>query len=385
MGPRSILLVDDDFGNLALLEEYLSDDYQVITAMSGMEAMQILQAKEFDIIISDQRMPQMSGVELLEHARKTYPDTIRMILSAYSDANAMLAAINQGHVYRFLLKPWEHTDLSQAITQGLDHRDTMRANRRLANKLRRRNRELEDSRDQLEATEEQLVRAAKLATIGQITAGVMHQLERHRADVSAIEEAIAGVEVPEPIATRVNQGLTSLAEVFRTVDELLAFARQQRQELQRSWFELDQVVREALEAARLDGACPRCRVTEALGGPPPVFADRGQLAQAMVYLLTHSMQSAGADGTVTVCTDAIAGGVAITVSDDGPGLEGVGAEESWEPIYTARTDGSLGLGLEICRLIVGEHGGNIDMEATPGIGTVWTVALPAGSEENRDP
>lgn len=379
VGPRSILLVDDDFGNLALLEEYLSDDYQVITAMSGMEAMQILQAKEFDIIITDQRMPQMSGVELLEHARKMYPDTIRMILSAYSDANAMLAAINQGHVYRFLLKPWEHTDLAQAIHQGLDYRDTLRANRRLASKLRRRNREIENSQEQLEAAEEQLVRAAKLATIGQITSGVMNQLERHREDVAAIEEAIAGVEVPEPIATRVTQGLASLSDVFSTVDELRAFSQLQRQGLVPSWFEPDEVVHEAMELARLEGDHPQCRVTESFGAPPPVFADRDKLKHALVHLLTNSMQVAGDDGSVTVCTDEVPGGVAITVSDDGPGLQGMDAEASWEPIYTTRTDGSLGLGLEICRLIVGEHEGTVEMEATPGVGTVWTLALPTGS------
>jgi signal transduction histidine kinase len=378
---RSILLVDDDFGNLALLEEYLSDDYQVITAMSGMEAMQILQAKEFDIIISDQRMPQMSGVELLEHARKMYPDTIRMILSAYSDANAMLAAINQGHVYRFLLKPWEHTDLAQAIHQGLDYRDTLRANRRLASKLRRRNQQVESSHEQLEAAEKELVRSAKLATIGQIASGVMNQLERHREDVSAIEEAIAGVEVPEPIAGRVKKGLSSLSDVFRTVDELLAFARLQRQGLSRTWFELDEVVREALEVARVDAARQPCRVTESLGAPPPVYADRDKLSLALAHLITNSLQMAGEHGVVTLCTDEVPGGVAITVSDDGPGVQGMDAEESWEPIYTTRADGSLGLGLEICRLIVGEHGGNVEMEATPGVGTVWTLALPVGSEE----
>jgi len=223
------------------------------------------------------------------------------------------------------------------------------------------------------------VRSAKLATIGQITAGVMHQLNRHREDVSVIEDSIAGVDVPEPIASRVNQGLTSLAEVFRTVDELLAFSRQQRQELDRGWFELDEVVREALDIARLDGACQACRVTESLGGPPPVFADRDKLKQALVYLLANSLQVAGEGGVVTICTDAVPGGVAITVSDDGPGLQGLDAEESWEPIYATRSDGTLGIGLEICRLIVGEHAGNIERVATPGVGTVWTVALPVGS------
>ncbi len=358
MGPRSILLVDDDFGNLALLEEYLSDDYQVITAMSGMEAMQILNAKEFDIIISDQRMPQMSGVELLQHARKKYPDTIRIILSAYSDANAMLEAINLGHVYRFLLKPWEHADLSMAIRQGLEYRDTIRANRRLAGRLRRKKKELEDSQGELLTVKRERDRWESLSLIA---AGLMGDLELHLKDVSAIMDALADVDVPPEIAEPVDAGVASLGQVRRSVGDLVEYIDAQDRRLQLTLCDLDSVARKAARVFREEQGDSAPELSLTLGTPSRCFVDPTQIEKAVVHLLRHAARRCGSDGVLVLSTLDTADGPAISLNtaEDPDGMK-------------------IDVDLGICRMIVAENEGSISTVSTENA-TVTTLILPVAA------
>ena len=359
MGPRSILLVDDDFGNLALLEEYLSDDYLVITAMSGMEALQILNAKEFDIIISDQRMPQMSGVELLEHARKKYPDTIRIILSAYSDANAMLDAINRGHVYRFLLKPWEHADLSVAIRQGLAYRDTMRANRRLAARLRRKVKQLDDSQGQLVTITRERDQWESLSTIAR---GLMSDFKLHLKDVSVIMETLSGVDVPPEIALPVDAGVASLGQVVQSVNDLVEYIDVQDRGLEPTLCDLDEIAREAMATFHREPEFAACEIEFSLGTPPRCYADRAQMSKALVHLLRHAARLAGDGEVVTLTTTSQHGDPSISVS---PCVE-LGSD-----------DGDVDMG--ICRMIVAQNEGSISTDSGVGHKATATLSLPAAA------
>ena len=104
---RRVLLVDDESEVLAVLEALLDDDWDVTTAQSGSDALEVLNGEEtIDPIITDQRMPEMTGVELLQRVSDSHPDLYRMVLTAYSDVDLIVAAINQGKVDQFILKPW---------------------------------------------------------------------------------------------------------------------------------------------------------------------------------------------------------------------------------------------------------------------------------------
>lgn len=117
---HSILCIDDEQNNLDMLSRLLNKDYKVLTALSGESALKILnKQKNISLIISDQKMPNITGVELLKQSIKTHPDSIRILLTGYSDVNAIIQAINQGHVYHYLTKPWDPPKLHNIVKNSL--------------------------------------------------------------------------------------------------------------------------------------------------------------------------------------------------------------------------------------------------------------------------
>lgn len=124
MTNHKILIVDDEPANLRLLERLFRADYQVITASSGMEALELLGQYDVAVILSDQRMPGMTGIEFLKRAAQMRFHTVRIILTGYTDVNALVEAINSGVVYKYVSKPWANGDLTQTVARALEHHET---------------------------------------------------------------------------------------------------------------------------------------------------------------------------------------------------------------------------------------------------------------------
>lgn len=116
----NLLVVDDEVNNLKLLKRTFRKDYNVFMANSGNEGLDILRQNKIDLIITDQKMPGMSGVEFLEKTIEEYPDVIRLIITGYTDADALIKAINTGKVYRYIKKPWEPEELKNIVKKALE-------------------------------------------------------------------------------------------------------------------------------------------------------------------------------------------------------------------------------------------------------------------------
>ncbi|MEB3283730.1 MAG: HD domain-containing phosphohydrolase [Candidatus Sericytochromatia bacterium] len=132
----SILVVDDEPDNLLLLERVLRREYNVFSASSGQEALEFLESMDVDMIISDQRMPQMTGAELLGAAYLRNPDQVRILLTAYSDVKDIIAAINAGHIYQYLAKPWDPDEMKLVVRRSLESYQLTLDNRKLLSEYR---------------------------------------------------------------------------------------------------------------------------------------------------------------------------------------------------------------------------------------------------------
>jgi putative two-component system response regulator len=139
---HKLLIVDDEPANLRLLERLFRRDYQVFTAASGAEALELLGQHEVALLITDQRMPGMTGIELLKSTVALRPHMIRIILTGYTDVAALVEAINCGHVYKYVTKPWDNDALRVTVERALEHYETAKsrheleqANRRLSARL----------------------------------------------------------------------------------------------------------------------------------------------------------------------------------------------------------------------------------------------------------
>lgn len=146
-----ILIVDDEVANLRLLERLFRREYNVITATSGAEALELLRLHDIALIISDQRMPSMTGIEFLKRAAEMRPHTVRIILTGYTDVTSLVEAINSGVVYKYATKPWENEDLQFTVIRALQHYETLK----VQYELRLQNERLET---RLKTTHESFVR-----------------------------------------------------------------------------------------------------------------------------------------------------------------------------------------------------------------------------------
>lgn len=139
----SVLYVDDEEHNLVSFRATFRRDYQVFTAKTAKEGLQLLRENWIPIIITDQRMPEMTGVQFLEKVLPEFPDSIRMVLTGFSDIEAITGAINSGRIFRYITKPWEETELQMTIDNAIALYKLQQKNKELLKNLNYRVNELE--------------------------------------------------------------------------------------------------------------------------------------------------------------------------------------------------------------------------------------------------
>lgn len=133
---RTLLLVDDEPSIVSSLKRlFRRDGYRIVTAGSGAEGLQRLTEYEVDVVLSDQRMPGMTGVEFLRRAKDLYPDTVRLVLSGYTELQSITDAVNEGAIYRFLTKPWDDERLLEHVREAFAHKEMADENKRLATEV----------------------------------------------------------------------------------------------------------------------------------------------------------------------------------------------------------------------------------------------------------
>lgn len=138
-----VLLVDDEQNILSALKRELIDEpYEVVTALSGEEGLNLVAGQTFKVIISDERMPGMDGASFLAAAKEISPASVRFMLTGHASIDATMRAVNSGEIYRFFTKPWNSLELKQAILSALEKFDLEDENRRLLKVVKRQSQEL---------------------------------------------------------------------------------------------------------------------------------------------------------------------------------------------------------------------------------------------------
>jgi two-component system NtrC family sensor kinase len=216
-----VLYVDDEEINLFNFREALHDQFEVFTALSGQEAIAVLEKEQgVALVVTDQRMPGMKGTDLLTRARELAPHAERIIITGYTDPQDIIAAINEGHVYRYILKPWNDDDLRINITQAVERYHLIQHNRELMAELRQKNQELEDR-----VTE----RTTELALANQTLTDQVEELERTKFELKTL------------------QGLLSICSYCKKI-----------RDDDNSWVQMEEYLRVNADLMFSHGICPDC-------------------------------------------------------------------------------------------------------------------------------
>jgi response regulator RpfG family c-di-GMP phosphodiesterase len=148
---HTLLCVDDEVNILNALKRLLRrEGYRFLSATSGREGFDVLKENEVQIVISDQRMPEMNGTEFMARVKDAYPDILRIILTGYTDVGSITDSINQGHIYKFFLKPWNDQNLKLEIRQAFEQYDLIQDNKRLDKTVIEQNSQLRRINENLE-------------------------------------------------------------------------------------------------------------------------------------------------------------------------------------------------------------------------------------------
>lgn len=378
--PPLVLYIDDDHLNLRVFEANFRTRYRVVCCRSGADALREITARpsEIGVILTDQRMPEMTGVELLERAREVVPDALRMILTAYSDIQAVMDAVNRGQVSRYFVKPWDKDELVTALDDSL----------RIFT-LQKRLRQIED----------RMLKSERLATLGQVTAGVAHELMNPVSyltqNVQALRrelEVLTGYasrmlpKNPDAQVVGTLEELPGLVKDFHDgVDHIRNLAVRVRGQTKgdtekETECELSEIATFASKMARAE---LQNRARLALSGPTlHVKSGPSRLTQVLLNLVVNAaqaMESLERPGLIEVSwrRDAL-GRAQIDVRDNGCGIPPDVLPRVWEPLFTTKGENGTGLGLPICRELMEQIGGTMQLQSEVGKGTVVTIVLPVG-------
>lgn len=384
--PR-IVVADDNRDIRELLQLLLGRDFSVHVARDGREALELVRRIRPELVVTDIMMPGMTGTELCQ-AIKSDPEiatTPVMLVSSKAESAMKVEGLEQG-ADDYVTKPFHPRELL-ARARGLVRL------RLLQREIEDQNAALADALQELKAAEVQLVQSERLAAVGELAAGVAHEvnnpvnfaLNAARMLRSEIAE-IQALGLQDPTSTLDELGtiiVDGLERTHRLVAELRDFAAPHR--AGRVEIDLARGIQSTVSllrpAFRGHGVEIELAVPEHL---PPIQGDPSALNQVLLNLLKNAaeaMESGG--GHVRIEADTGAERVEIRICDDGPGIPPEIQSRLFEPFFTTKDAGKgTGLGLSISRRIVDEHGGSLDVTSEPGVGTTFTLSLPRSELES---
>jgi signal transduction histidine kinase len=354
---RDILYVDDEPSNLIVFEAAFDEQFNVITCKSAEEALAYLQQHPVPVVVADQRMPEMTGVEMFVRVRRLYPHTQRVILSGFTDSDAAIDAINQGQIFQFVRKPWQRFELLSVLQRALDAHDMSLQNSVLT---------------------ERLLVSERSAMLGQATARIAHEMANQLNIlplIEFIEEDYAGDAQLQQFARVARSTYERLTELIGEVKDFMRF---ETQGVELKPLPLAESIQELMSFLRFKSEIRPGLVQSEIRSDPVVFGNKLKLHQVLVNLIQNAAFAVGDDpqGRILVTLDQAGDAATITVADNGPGIAPDVLERMWEPFFTTKGAAGNGMGLDVARRLIDAHRGTISCESAPGQGTVFTIRLP---------
>lgn len=402
-----ILIVDDSRVVRRMFYQDLSARFDCVEAESFDDAVSQLKTQDFAVVITDIIMPGLSGIELLRKIVADFPDTPVIVVSGVDRPQRAVDAMRVG-AFDYLIKPCEIDVLEMAVDRALERRDLVLKTRRYKLDLETRNIELVRSKEQLEHLQMQVLRHEKMASLGQLAAGVAHELNNpvgfvysnieilgqfigdladltraldsdgamSDVDVSQLKERIGYPALLDEINSILRDCRDGAERIREIVQNLRTFSRLDEAEYK----ETD--IHEGLDATiRLLGGyfgSGDISLRREYGDLPPIETFSGQLNQVWMNLLVNAAQAIGPNkGEVTVLTRADDANVFVEVTDTGCGIAIQDVKRIYDPFFTTKPVGAgTGLGLSISHSIMDRHGGSISVSTVLGQGTTFKVRLP---------
>ncbi|WP_291724262.1 response regulator [Bernardetia sp.] len=393
----SILYVDDEESNLRIFKSSFRRHYKIFTAISGKEGLEILENNDIQLVISDQKMPEMTGVEFLERVAESFPNTVRIILTAYSDTEDIMRAINKCGIFRYLVKPWNKDEMLLTIDKALETYALRTENRQLVNALKTANEGLEskvkERTAELMATNEDLKKAKEQAEAAtkmkeQFLSTMSHEIRTPLNAIIGMTHLLKSDKLEGEMAENIEILEFSAQNLLSLINSVLDISKMEagKMAFEQTQFDLPALIQNTVEIfkARADEKNVLLRTNIDKNIPNALIGDSTRLSQILNNLIGNAIKFTE-EGTVTITTRLLHHKtekveLLFAVSDTGIGISPEKINAIFEDFSQAEEDtsrkyGGTGLGLAITKQLVELQGGTINVMSTLMVGSTFSFQL----------
>lgn len=380
---HTLLVVDDEPDVVRSVRDLLRLDYKVLTATSGLEGARIMETEEVHVVMTDQRMPGMTGVEFLKSLRGDHPEAVRLLFTGYADIKAVIDAINAGNVYRYITKPWDPDELQAIIREACERYDLIADRRRLMADLQGKNEQLLQANTDLQAANQLKSAFIQVAS---------HELRTPLTILLGLNDLAYRAQVDEPLRSWLKRAKSAGDRLLYLINQIVTMlaAGKFEQAIEKTPTDLHAVLTEAV-----DDVMPFIELRKqtlirewpADIGSLPLEPTR--LRDGVNHLLLNAIKFTSDGGQIAVGANRTPdGGAEIKITDNGIGISDEHLAHLFEPFFTGfkvthHSSGhfeygrqGIGLGLSVVKAFVELHGGTLDVDSESGKGTTFTIRLP---------
>jgi signal transduction histidine kinase len=367
MQKQTILCVDDEIDNVQALERIFRAKYTVLKATSGKEALQILDQHRgpVSLIITDQRMPEMTGVEFLSRTIETFPDTIRILLTGYTDIESIVEAVNTGQISRYLTKPWDPVDLQATVDQAVERFV-------LARELKQKNDELEKAYTELKTLDQ-----AK----NQFMVLINHELKTPLTAILSFSDLLKETHLNEDQALCLDRIQKSADRLKSMIEDVLVVVGSETKTLRAKSQPFEIRSLDLKLPAHLQQSVQRKSQTLQINlQEMKVVADQNMIRQILLRLL-HNAIKFGNDGSVIRLQSERTSPhrVKFSIFNEAPAITPEVVNKILKPFFidedVMNHSAGMGLGLTVCQAFLKAHSSQLQIENTNG-GVLVSFELP---------
>ncbi|MCD2425660.1 hybrid sensor histidine kinase/response regulator [Niabella pedocola] len=362
MAPEiNVLYVDDEQQNLNSFKASFRSRYKIFTAVSVPVALEILEREEIHVLISDQRMPEISGVEFFKITKERFPHIPRVLLTGYTDIEVLAEAVNQGDIYRYITKPWNELELHNSVLNAYDH---YKANRDLEEKIT----ELQKANDGL----------------NRFVYSLSHELRAPIASATGILDLVKMEGRIEDSGGYWKLMDACIQKLDYYVSQTVQFYKTARFKAVQEEIHFETLVHSLIDLYRTSNGTKGITFDIGVEEQQAFYGDLFRVEIVIANLLSNAIKCQRPeepDKKVAIRITTTAEEARILITDNGIGMEVEEATKIFDPFFKGAQPGSLGLGLFILREALEKQNGTVTVTSEKGRGSTFEVHIPNNPEQ----
>jgi signal transduction histidine kinase len=385
---RNLLIIDDEPEIVKALTRQFRRKYKVFSTSNAREAFDILEREHIQVVVSDQRMPGMSGVEFFSRIKTKYPDALKLILTGYSDIEAVIGAINEGQIFRYVTKPWNPEELNVIVKEAFEKHELITNNRKLMQQLKDANETLEHKVQE---------RTKELAKANQTLIDLNSEKNRYIGMVAhdlrnpiGVAESFSALLIKDLDLVDKHTEREYLGHINKSCNFSLDLIHNflNVSKIEASVFDVDlqevdyiSFVKEAIKQEQFFAGNKEQKIVFTCSANEIIVQiDQNKMQQVINNLLSNAIKYSMPNTCITVDISKKGSAIHTAVSDQGQGIPANEIDSLFVPFQTTSVkptgnEKSIGLGLAIVKKIIAAHGGEIWVESEVGKGSTFHFTL----------